>query len=487
MKNKVKMGRAEQRKRRGAQAQENYEQRKAESRRRRLNIREWDDIFKRHGVPGPDKLQEVIDQIIVDFRDGGIKGEDYAYRIFHAQLDDLTKLPLGLLDHKEVALPPELLPESKDEVRALCERMIIRNRNSELIDLVVTGWPSGGSPKDKLERHVSDLWQLRSVQPDLYRALVCGQHKLVTQYLWRKVPPRPFSRPQLRRMLLCHGLLWCTNDLQLILARNALGERNPLGVAFVVSGKLQLEPVRLVNDLKGHLRLLRILLDLYVPTAEQNEGRNIAGVPDDPIAKLLKSRIEKFAKEQKMDITAFRTTLDATVPRMKHLLRKPAKKLRLALEAPDGTDLSKHFSGIWFSGLTNLQASAVPLLRYLQAEAELGKLIDELAPQKGKIIEARASVALAAFHASGLQRPWHGRAMDMFRLYRRELLKDAKISKKASVAGNRKKSGGPAIAAAKRFLEQRGERLIGDDKGPADCLKRTFYLLDILPEVRLRR
>ncbi|RYY23281.1 MAG: hypothetical protein EOP62_20705 [Sphingomonadales bacterium] len=487
MKNEVKIGRAEDRRRRSAQAQENYEKRKAESRKRRLTAREWDEIFKRYGVPGPDKLQEVIDQIIVDYRDGGVKDEDYAYRIFHPQLDDLTKLPVGLLDHKEVALPPELLPESKDEVRALCERMIIRNRNAELIDLVVIGWPGEGSPKDKLERHVSDLWQLRSVQPGLYRALICGQHKLVTQYLWRKVPPRPFTRPQLRRMLLCQGLLWCTNDLQLILARNALGERNPLG-AFVVSGKLQLEPVRLVNDLKGHLLLLRILLDLYVTIAEQNEGRDIAGVPENPIAQLLKSRIEKFAKEQKMDLAAFRTTLDATVPHMKRLLRKPGKKFRRALEAPDNaTDLPKHFSGIWFSGLTNLQASAVALLRYLQAETELDKLIDGLAPEKGKIIETRDPVALATFDTSRLRRPWHGRAMDMFRLYRRELLKDVKFRNTDSVTGNRKKDGAPAINVAKRFLEERGERLIGDDKDKDNCPRRTFYLLDIIPEARLHR
>lgn len=486
MKREVKISRKEQRIHHSARERETRARLNAETKKRPMTLREWDVFFRRYGVPGPDKLQEVIDQIIVDFRDGGIEEDEYAHRIFNPQLDDLTKLPVGLLEHKEVVLPPDLVPETKDEIRALCERMIIRNRNSELIDLVASGWPGEGDPKDKLERHVGDLWQLRSVHPDLYYALVRGQHKLVTQYLWRKVPARPFSRPQLRRMLLCQGLLWCTNDLQLILARNALGERNPLG-AFVVSRKLQLEPVRLVNDLKGHLLLLRILLDLYVTTAEQNEGRDIAGVPDDPIAQLLKSRIEKFAKEQKMDLTAFRTTLDATVPHMKHLLRKPGKKLRLALEAPDWADLPKHFSGIWFSGLTNLQASAVALLRYLQAETELDKLIDGLVPEKCKIIEARGPVALPPFHSSLLRAPRHGRAMDLLRLYRRELLKDAKFRNSASVTGNRKKDGAPAINVAKRFLEERGERLIGDDKGKDDCPRRTFYLLDIIPEARLHR
>lgn len=497
MKNQVKLSKKEERRTRSTLAQATYEQHKAASRQRTVTVREWDHIFKKHGVPGPADIVEVINQLIAEYRDGGIT--DYAAAIFDPGLTDLTKLPIGVLDQKEEGLPLDLIPETRDELRVHCERMIIRNRNPELIALVVSGWPGDGTAADKLERHVNDLWRLRSVKEEIYRKIVGGRHRAVLPYLWRNLPPKPFSRNQLRRMLICHGLLWCTNDIQLALARNALAERNPLG-AFVLSKKRRFEPARLINDLRGHFMLLRVVLDLYVTTQEEAGGKPTAEVPDDSLAQLLSRRIETHANSSEINLMALRSRLDETVPWLQRFLAKEGRRFRKELAQPvTSEDLAKHFHGIWFTGLSNLQASALPILRYLQAEAELGVLIDELVPMKGKLIAPRRGLALPAFDPSHLYRTKKTRAKKVLGLYRRELLdaadfgfrQPAEKAAKATETGKRRtgriKAGGPAIDVASEFLQKFGDRHIEDHEGDEDSLARTFYLLDIIPEARLAR
>lgn len=487
MRKEVRLSKKEQKRLRTAQEQGTYERHKAASRRRTMSLREWDEIFKTHGVPGPAELQRVIEKLIVEFRDGGVHAKDYGLWIFDPRRTDLTKLPIGLLDHKEEALPPELLPNSRDDLRLLCERMIIRNRNLELVNFVVDGWPGEGEPAQKLNQHITDLWHLSSVKPDIYRALLCGQHYRVIEYLWRQQPPKPFTRQQLRRLLLCQALLWCTNDIQLILARNALAERNPFG-AMIISKKTKLEPARIVNDLRGRMVLLRTLLDLYVTRAAEATGGETAEVPDDPVAKLLERRIEQHAASKQIDLLSLREKLDEIVPHLKRLLAAGGTKFWRELEKPVTSDeLSKHFHGIWFAGLSNLRSSAVPLLRYIQAEAELGSMIEELVIEKGKRVEARRGTALPAFAASRLKHGWKSRAKRLLHLYRQQLLVDPDRTKKDRKPTDRITSGWTAIEAALTFLDERGERLIEHHHGNAGSVERAFYLLDIIPEARLHR
>lgn len=49
-----------------------------------------------------------------------------------------------------------------------------------------------------------------------------------------------------------------------------------------------------------------------------------------------------------------------------------------------------------------------------------------------------------------------------------------------------KNAGWSAILTAEKFLRAREQRTIGDDNGVPSSPGRTFYLLDVLPEVRLK-
>lgn len=491
MKKEVRLSRAEQKRARTILKGQTYPDRKAESRNRFADVRDCGDIFVEHGVPDPVELKDVIDKLILQYRDGGVLEEDYDKRIFDPELLSLTDLPIGLLDHKEEALPLELLPQGKngkEELRALCERMIIRNRNKELINLVVSGWPGETTPDEKLDGHVSDLWRLSQADFDLYRSIVCSQHGQALKRVKLKGPRPGFSEKSLIRILVRHGLLWCTNDIQLILARNTLAERNPLG-KLISSDYLRLEPTRVVNDLRPHYLLLRLTLDLYVTTAAASEGQEEpTEVPDDPIASLLRSRIEHYASTRRIDLMALRTKLDVLIPYLRIVLRKGGRRLRRELEKPvRANELEKHFHGIWFSGLSNVQASAVPLLRYVQAEAELEQMIRDLLPLPGRRVEARLGTGLPAFSENRLSDGWRKRVKDMLYAYRLQFMTRSDARSDLAKPGRSKNAGWAAIQKASNFLTERGERLVEDCAGKETCPRRTFYLLDVIPEARLHR
>lgn len=146
------------------------------------------------------------------------------------------------------------------------------------------------------------------------------------------------------------------------------------------------------------------------------------------------------------------------------------------------------FQALWFSGLSCLQASCVSVLRYVQAEHDIAAMIDAQLPRKGQLPNLRDGVALPAFRRSALRPDWGQRAKELIHPLRREILPDKDFGSRSKAGENVMPSAGAAGAAitkAAQFLEDRGERLIGDHLGDEHSARRTFYLLDIIPEHRL--
>lgn len=481
MKNEVRLSRKEQKRRDRVLDQQRPE---APPPSKSATIRSFADIYKNIGVTGVADIKKAIDALLVEYRDGDIDARDYARRIFDPKLLSLTELPIGLLDHKEEALPPELLPadpDGKQKLRALCERMIIRSQDPKILELVLEGWPGSSKWNEKLDGHVNDLWHLRQADWNLYRAIVCGQHGEVLLRMRRKTPPAGFSDGSLIRMLVRHGLLWCTNDIQLILARNVLAMRNPFG-ALLSTDFMELDPSRIVNDLPGHFMLLRLCLDLYVTTAAAAAGQQEpATVPKDPIATDLKLQISHHAQSSNIDLMTHRTRLDEIMPHVRAILSEGKQWFGARLDQPvTAKELNKTFHGIWFSGLTNLQSAAVPLLRYVQAEAQLDGMIRALLPLNDVEFKAREGTALPEFNDRELPVGSIKRVKSLHRAYLHALFE-------GPIVGKSDNAGDKAIKGARTFLRERGERLIHDHAGDKSCPRRTYYLLDIIPEARLHR
>ena len=179
----------------------------------------------------------------------------------------------------------------------------------------------------------------------------------------------------------------------------------------------------------------------------------------------------------------------------------------IRLKKPSGLYSRTKFSQIWWSGLDGLQPLAVSILRLLQAEAFMPDLVTEvyrsvntrcpsLVDVKYKRLRRDGAPAygfLPGFDVSELIPGWRERGRMLMTGYRRAIVQDADLDSvrraegrsidDSTDAANDDTYFDPAID----FLVARGERVFADYEGGVTCERRTFYLLDVLPDIRLSR
>jgi hypothetical protein len=479
---------------------------KAKSKTLTTLFSDFDVILRNCGLPDAQDLATTIDDLIRAYREGRGATDAHDLLIFDPMLVDLTMLPIGVLDHKELPLPVALIPRSRAVLLAHCERMIVRSRAPDIIAYVVAGWPECDANRVEirqrhneatvraqafLNRHVSMLWQLSDMASDLYEAIICGRHGSALRFLEAARLPSGFTRSGILLLIQQHGLLWCTNDLQVILARSASGARNPFGL-LASTTQVEMKPGRAVNDMKRQMILLRHALDLYATTSEEQDAaapKPPGSVPEgDELAQLLGRRITVWMERTGLDPVALRSKLDALIEGIRTMRTYGADMWWQELARPvTANEGSAHFSGIWFSCLSPVQAAAVTVLRYLQAETWIERLVMERAPDADGAL-ARDDPAMPRFDASAFDSGLKERAKDLLFLYRREVLRDKMAPTAESTLSMRAKNAGTdPIKIAMTFLGKAPARRIGDDHSDSASEARTSYLLDVIPESRLAR
>lgn len=458
----------------------------SKKRQRQSSEADFAVIFEKLGLPDIAEIDAFQDELVRDYRFGSIAAPDYPAAIFDPTLKEMAKLPLGLLDEKEAALPCDLIPDGQADLMRLCRRFIIRNEDEAVINAVVAGLPGYDRAGSVLDRHVAELLRLAGQRPAVYRAVVGGQHRSALIQLRNGGLPRGLSRGDIERLLVVHGLLWCANDLQMNLARAARAERNPLD-RLVGSRFRQLQPERVVNDLRPRIVLMKLLLDQYV-TEEEEQGPDaripLTVLPPGPGMRGYRSRIEAHAVAHGIDLVSLRSVLDGLVKNLRARSRDSDDPFCRILDAPaDEARLPKHFSGVWFSGLSVVQCAAVTILRYMQAEHEMTGMVRAGMAMVFDGAGPPADLAMRPFSRSDLPKGWQKRAKLLLNLYRRELLddKDYPPSEPTNNAGM------AAITKAALWLERQPQRAIEDHDEKAGRDRRTLYLLDIIPEIRLAR
>ncbi|KTW10431.1 MULTISPECIES: hypothetical protein [Sphingomonas] len=425
---------------------------------------------------------------------GGVASDDFAGRIFDPALTDLSRLPMGVLDQKEELLPGKYVPDSKEDLSDLALRMITSKRDRNLVDTVAEGWPGGGSGMSRFTAHINNLWQIRSDHRPLYRWLVTGHHRRVTQALRADLiasgdkTMMGDTRDKVISALECQTLLWCAHDVQMILARNAKATSAPLG-DLLSSDKTVVEPAAVLRSAREMREALVHLLELYRAhrDAETDQGADNPLVRESGLMRRLRLQVEREAGERGIDPRR-------AAGKVAVLMESIAKRLEGAndaflqqLVAPRGTHSGqKSFHPMWFSGLSPLAASSVAILRYQQAEAQVEALIQEVLPVRGNRPLVRRAMALPAFDRRDMPKGWQRRSRDLLQAWRITVLNDKDLHSRARDGDAREElTGKQPINAALAFLDRAGDRQIGDDHGDQYDVRRTFYLLDVLPEHRL--
>ena len=500
MSDEVRIGRTEQKVSKNAHRKDaTWRQHHHANNKRSAGFGDMNALIEAIVTGQPVDVDAAIELLYDHYRYGGIAQKDFAARIFDPGLASLARLPLGLLDQKEELVPQSLIPDSAEALRVHCERMIVLNRDPALLEIVTQGWPGVGSGISRFETHLADMGQIRSDHPPLYRHLVSGRHRAVVLAMrtgsyagqGRKPPLKVHEIERLRRALVCQALLWCAHDLQLMLARNAVAIKDPVGDLFTSTMEV-LAPLRVLNETREWRGMLDDVLSAY--RAHRQAGRDNRHINEsdlnsyDPVRRLRKG-IEFEATKHGIDPAKGFERLDDLIDRIAMRLQGANEDfLRKTAQAKARGGEPGSFQALWFSGLSCLQASCVSVLRYVQAEHDIAAMIDAQLPRKGQLPNLRDGVALPAFRRSALRPDWGQRAKELIHPLRREILPDKDFESRSKAGGNAMPSDGAAGAAitkAARFLEDRGERLIGDHLGDEHSARRTFYLLDIIPEHRL--
>ena len=433
---------------------------------------------------------------------GGFSENAQPDRLFDPRLSNLDGVPLGILAIKEEPLPLRFLPESKPDLLRFCERLITIEPDEHLVALVVRGWPA---PQSSLAAHVDRLWELYNYDRETYRFVVCGQHYSAQERAFRRGVPAHWPPLTLELVIARTALLWCAHDVQLSIARAIRMERNPFGqvasaaglsgtLPFLESQYRVLRPSTVISIARPRYdRLLEVLSKRDMPEADQRRYLEKAAGKDAAFRRVLRQAEQLYRHGKAETLTA---AVDREIKRMPALIQDLAKQNPFwrGLVDEGAGPAERTFNQLCFSGLTLLQAIAVAILRLCQAEKEIAKLIARTAALPERSPLARL-LSLPGYRRSTLGPGGIKRAQNLLRAYRcRFPDKDFETCARTKPfvlspgemldLGN---VGMTVLQRAEEFLGRVGRRRVADHEGPMDCIRRTYYLLDVIPDIRLCR
>lgn|GEM_PF-5322911 len=453
-------------------------------------------------LTGNETVDEIVANLHQDGHYGGLGESDQPNLLFTAD-GTLGPVPLGILSHKEEPLPPHLLPRGQSELLAFCKRLICVPPDEHLVALIGSGWPGGRAVDLKI--HAADLWHVRNSDFELYRYLVCGQHYSARRRALGGGCPHDWSQERFDDVLARMALLWCAHDVQLTFVRGARLELNPFGTvaapslptgrrAFLDSNHRVISPATVVEAARTNYVLAKRVLAMR--DQRDKEQR-----------KFLEAERKKTRRFQRLCGEAKRVYAGGANPALPLIVRQKVDEAQTSMAAkeqdnPFWQHLANHinapplprtFAQLCLTGLTVLTSNAGSILRYCQAEREIGELIAQTDDGVGgcrPLGDFMNGFSRDALGPGGMKR-----ARNLLRGYRarypdKDFGSVSKISSEPSYPGETQQLPGigqTALDAAAEFLERCGARRPGDQEGPIDSERRTFYLLDVIPDARLCR
>ena len=475
---------------------------KASSKKSRKNVvfLMMDHSLLSSGLQLPKDVSQTIAELVDKFTRGSQNTSTHCFSLFNQSISSLRKIPIGLLGDKECLLPDELLPTGETEILAHCRWMISTQGSDDYINFVVSGWPStivkrhevrkrfGADPNvgsSHIHKHASNLARLEETDFDLYRAIISGRHRSAMQILQRAEVGSKVAAADTRLLIAEHGLLWCARDVQLITARSGKAEENPLE-ALASTSMTQLKPENIANQARRLFIILKKIVADYTTSLEHTGGKPLATIDNVPETMLpLYRQIEAVAKFHGINLTNSIGQLDQLIEYIRITPIPGNVAWRQMLDSSVSENgLPSSFNALWFSGLSITQAVSVSILRYLQSEREILNLIDERDGEHPR--RFRDHTAMPPFDAEKLGADWFTAAKDMLFNLRRDILQDKDFKDEGYDYPDREPAAGRnPIQIAKAFVTERGQRAMTDYESEFGDVRRTFYLLDVIPEHRL--
>jgi hypothetical protein len=425
------------------------------------------------------QLKGLVTELHHLIYNGGIEEAEYGTRLFDPGLSDIRKLPPGLLDAKEELLPTSLVPRTREELKRLLMRLMILNGEEVNYDMIVKGWAGKHRARHALDHHVSDLWRIRDVNMTLYAGLITGRFAPVIRYIQSADVSADITK--VRGALIRQALIWCSHDVQLVVARIAnpvdLGK---LGVLRDVSAERS--PQRATNSQAERYAAIAETLDAFFGCQDwRYKDVELAA----PAAETLLARPKHvwFGRILRRLRSNVKSPAGPDLKQVTVLMRAVAAQMRhpdlARTEYPDGLVKykgPKTFPAKWHHLTSPVSVIATAVRRLIQAEHEIPVIVDDLIANRQSKRPTLLRGSLSSYCDMTLPRGATERLDELAAFYH-----DAFISAQAT---------SEAVANWKHkketadFLYEMGARRPADHHGNTSDRRRSFYLLDVVPEHR---
>lgn len=477
-------------------------------------------------LPTETNLRDFVEEMAGRFHFGAKEPN-----IFDPNLNTLEGVAPGwLLDRKWHPLPLCVVMDDGFDVAAGIRKLIHVGQDESLITIMLEGWRLKGDPnigqlasEKDIAAHIRDLERLQSSthpgERKLFGSIFCGAHNSALFAISQQDHTASWKEERLVLLVVRQLLLLCAFDVQRVAYFLRESAQEPLPglydrvedeFGYVRASTLKSSYETSAEDREEMFATFRTirksdLKDMEIPQAPKRRGAPAS----DPKRERPKSRlwpiVARSLKEMpKEQIAVIAPVLNAVIPNLRRVIRGfegefiEATKKKQALPSMATT--------YRFSGLEPMECLLVAVLRLVQAESFYVRLYNDYLKHRGQpgarpphlifmdgppeegetSIRHPASSGLPAFSAGDVLL---GRAVVLAGEYRRLIVKNASRSGKDPEAGTVRgdRDFHFAMAGAQAFLMKVGERQKTDGMAPTGSERRTFYLLDVLPDMRLDR
>jgi hypothetical protein len=372
-------------------------------------------------------------------------------------------LPMAVLAARYLALPPDRIPGTREDLVALCRWLMSRDGDVTLIDTCVRGWAGGDTPLTALNGFVDDLWSVQRVNPAFFAAVVRGQHRAALEMIAdRRLPPvldDDLAISILTRM----ALIWAAFDCQATTARARRSMTSPMG--WLINGKaVRMRAATLVAVFRPVGDALRKFVDGYTA---QEDAADTRAKPRSRLLAVFDIRAKAADQARHLDGTQGEFALDAV---LKEVAARSARSddpffEQVGKGKTDRAFGDRQMSQFWYPGLLPIQIVGLVAMRLAQMEQQLQGLLHD-AVKQARVAGVKSQVSVPDFHGVLLRLGWKRRARSLTDALRGAVLRDADhhVTRKARAraAGTDEMWEGAAnddqfIDAVQLFLDQTGK------------------------------
>lgn len=336
------------------------------------------------------------------------------------------KAKMAVLDARCLPLPNEHLPKSRNELRALCRKLLDRT-SGYLAHRFIAGWDGVriGEEEEALESFSDALWATNATDPEFFNAVAAGNFGTAMRYL-REQSSQGLRLSTAISLMYRMALIWSAHDVQATAARAYRSTRGPFDwLHFGKQGKgKRLTAGTIIAAWRPVYKMLTANAGNYRTNEESRSGKPETSASRHDDVKTIKEEATKSI-DRSMLPEYPRAKRDALM-----------SEVRVAAQTQDDlffNELRKdktpeeignlQLSQIWYHGLTPLQMGSLPIIALIRMETVLQtKLMEMYRSGSGR---GQSLLPKLSFNEKELPKGWKTRARLLLDEIRRTIIKDA--------------------------------------------------------------